>query len=186
MRAAESARFHVDLLHPGRVSRSWQDWFTGSRGGAAPGPRHAGRRARPARHLLRGRAADVPAPRGRSRRGARAHERPGRPRYRPAPAPIEPPVPLPGGPPSGALGRRPDDPEPADPAGAQAAARPGGADGPAGRREPVRGQRLRVRRPRRGARRRRCASRPSRPRARAARRSSTWLSSWPASCAIPP
>jgi hypothetical protein len=32
MRAAESARFHVDLLHPGRVSRSWQDWITGSRG----------------------------------------------------------------------------------------------------------------------------------------------------------
>ena len=33
MRAAESARFHVDLLHPGRVSRSWQEWVTGSRGG---------------------------------------------------------------------------------------------------------------------------------------------------------
>ena len=33
MRAAESTRFHVDLLHPGRVSRSWQDWVTGSRGG---------------------------------------------------------------------------------------------------------------------------------------------------------
>jgi hypothetical protein len=33
MPAAESTRFHVDLLHPGRVSRSWQDWVTGSRGG---------------------------------------------------------------------------------------------------------------------------------------------------------
>ena len=33
MRAAASTRFHVDLLHPGRVSRSWQDWVTGSRGG---------------------------------------------------------------------------------------------------------------------------------------------------------
>ena len=33
MRAAESTRFHVDLLHPGRVSRSWQDWVTGARGG---------------------------------------------------------------------------------------------------------------------------------------------------------
>ena len=33
MRAAESTRFHVDLLHPGRVPRSWQDWVTGSRGG---------------------------------------------------------------------------------------------------------------------------------------------------------
>ena len=33
MREAESTRFHVDLLHPGRVSRSWQDWVTGSRGG---------------------------------------------------------------------------------------------------------------------------------------------------------
>jgi hypothetical protein len=33
MRAAASTRFHVDLLHPGRVARSWQDWVTGSRGG---------------------------------------------------------------------------------------------------------------------------------------------------------
>jgi hypothetical protein len=32
MRAAASTRFSVDLLHPGRVARSWQDWFTGSRG----------------------------------------------------------------------------------------------------------------------------------------------------------
>lgn len=33
MRGAASTRFHVDLLHPGRVARSWQDWVTGSRGG---------------------------------------------------------------------------------------------------------------------------------------------------------
>ena len=33
MRAAAGTRFHVDLLHPGRVARSWQDWVTGSRGG---------------------------------------------------------------------------------------------------------------------------------------------------------
>lgn len=33
MREAASTRFHVDLLHPGRVARSWQDWVTGSRGG---------------------------------------------------------------------------------------------------------------------------------------------------------
>jgi hypothetical protein len=33
MPAAAGTRFHVDLLHPGRVSRSWQDWVTGSRGG---------------------------------------------------------------------------------------------------------------------------------------------------------
>ena len=185
MPAAESTRFHVDLLHPGRVSRSWQDWVTGARGRPAPRPRHAGRRARPARDPLRGRAAGVPAPRGRSRRGAGADARPGRPRYRPAPAPLEPPVPLSGGPPPGALGRRPDDPESADPSGAQAAARRGGADGPAGRREPAHRRDVRAR-PRQGARRRRCASRPSPPRARAARPSSTWRSSWPASCAIPP
>ena len=139
MRAAESTRFHVDLLHPGRVSRSWQDWVTGSRGGR-----------RLALVALAGAlvllailfAGVLPASRrlgGRSRRGAGAHARPRRPRYRPAPAPIEPPVPLPGGPPSGALGRRPDDPEPADAPGAQAAARRGGADGPVGRREPARG-----------------------------------------------
>jgi hypothetical protein len=33
MRAAASTRFHVDLLHPGRVARSWQDWVAGSHGG---------------------------------------------------------------------------------------------------------------------------------------------------------
>lgn len=33
MPAAESTRFHIDLLHPGRVSRSWQDWIAGSSGG---------------------------------------------------------------------------------------------------------------------------------------------------------
>ena len=32
MPAAASTRFHVDLLHPGRVGRSWQDWVLGSRG----------------------------------------------------------------------------------------------------------------------------------------------------------
>jgi len=25
-------RFHVDLLHPGRVAQTWQDWFKGPRG----------------------------------------------------------------------------------------------------------------------------------------------------------
>ena len=33
MPAAASTRFHVDLLHPGRVPRSWQGWVTGSHGG---------------------------------------------------------------------------------------------------------------------------------------------------------
>jgi len=33
MPAAASTRFHVDLLHPGRVGRSWQDWVLGSSGG---------------------------------------------------------------------------------------------------------------------------------------------------------
>src|SRR5262245_59612559 len=33
MPAAASTRFHVDLLHPGRIGRSWQDWVLGSRGG---------------------------------------------------------------------------------------------------------------------------------------------------------
>ena len=33
MRAAAGTRFHVDLLHPGRVAQSWQDWVTGPRGG---------------------------------------------------------------------------------------------------------------------------------------------------------
>src|SRR5688500_10210251 len=32
MSAGASTRFHVDLLHPGRVARSWPDWVTGSRG----------------------------------------------------------------------------------------------------------------------------------------------------------
>lgn len=27
-----SARFNVDLLHPGRVAQTWQDWFIGSQG----------------------------------------------------------------------------------------------------------------------------------------------------------
>ena len=138
MPAAESTRFHVDLLHPGRVSRSWQDWVTGSRGGrrlalvtlagalVLLAILFAG--VLPASRRLGDDLAAVPG----------LTQRPGRPRYRPAPAPIEPAVPLPGGPPSGALGRRPDDPEPADPPGAQAAARRGGADGPAGRREPAR------------------------------------------------
>jgi hypothetical protein len=33
MSAAASTRFHLDLLHPGRVAWSWQNWVTGSRGG---------------------------------------------------------------------------------------------------------------------------------------------------------
>ncbi len=28
-----TTRFHVDLLHPGGVAETWQEWFTGPRGG---------------------------------------------------------------------------------------------------------------------------------------------------------
>ena len=77
MRAAENTRFHVDLLHPGRVSRSWQDWVTGARGGRRLALVSGG--ASPLLAILFGR---LPESRrlGVDSRGAGAHDRSGCPR----------------------------------------------------------------------------------------------------------
>ena len=185
MRAAESARFHVDLLHPGRVSRSWQDWVTGSRGGrrltlvtlagallllailfagVLPASRRLGDDLAAVPGLTRDLAArDTDLRLLRSNLQSLSQEARRQVRWAEVLTTLSQQT----------------------PPGLKLQLVEVGRMAPSAGASPPR-RRRRVRRPRQGARRRRCASRPSRPRARAARPSSTWLSSWPASCAIPP